>query len=171
MRSALIRAFAIAILPTLALGLALAIAPGRAVLEVRAWLLVVLAIGLLGAIGAIRTAFPGGPSRFDAGPSGRPAVSQPFPTLARLEREVSMAIGSAYDLHFRLRPTLREVAAGLLLARRGIDLDRQPLLAREALGTEAWEIVDPSRPAPDDRRAPGIATPALERVLSSLEAL
>ena len=171
MRRATVRALEVALVPTLALGLALALAPGRAALEVRVWLLIVLAGGLLLVVGAIRETYPPAPSLFDAALARRQPKEHVFPTLAKLAREVSMATGSSFDLHFRLRPTLREVAQGLLLSRRGIDLDGQPDRARDALGDETWELVRASRPTPDERRAPGIAPDALARVIDSLERL
>jgi hypothetical protein len=171
MRRVTVRALEVALVPTLALGLALALAPGQAVLEVRVWLLIVLAGGLLSIVGAIRQGYPPAPSLFDAALTRPQPKQHVFPTLARLEREVSMATGSAYDLHFRLRPTLREVTRGLLLSRRGIDLDRQQERARTALGEETWELVRADRPTPAEHRGPGIAPDALARVLASLEGL
>jgi hypothetical protein len=165
------RALEVLLVPTLALGLALALAPGRATLEVRVWLLVVLAGGLLIVVGAIRESHPPVPSPFDAALARRRPEQHVFPTLAKLAREVSMSTGSAFDFHFRLRPTLREVAQGLLLSRRGIDLDFEPERAREALGEETWELVRAGRPAPDEHRAAGIAPEALARVIASLEGL
>ena len=40
----------------------------------------------------------------------------------KIEREVTLGLTTAFDLHFRLRPTLRRIASELLRARRGIDL-------------------------------------------------
>ena len=45
---------------------------------------------------------------------------------------MTLGTASAYDLHYRLRPTLREIAAGLLADRRGIGLDGEPERARAA---------------------------------------
>ncbi len=170
MRRALVPALEIALIPTIGLGLALAFFPAEATLEVHVWLLVVLAGGLLALVGAIGSR-PVPPSHFDAALRRRRPPAPVFPALARLGREISMATGTAYDLHFRLRPTLREVAAGLLLFRRGIDLDGQQERAREVLGDETWELVRADRPAPADRRGPGIAPDVLERVVAGLERL
>ncbi len=171
MRRVLVRTLEVSLVPTIGLGLALAFVPGEAALEVHVWLLVVLAGGLLVLVGSIRSARPAPPSLFDAALERRPAAPAAFPALARLGREISMATGSAYDLHFRLRPTLREVTAGLLLVRRGIDLDAQRERAREVLGEETWELVRADRPTPADRRGPGIAPDALARVVAGLERL
>ena len=82
-----------------------------------------------------------------------------------------MGLASAFDLHHRLRPTLRETAAGLLAARRGIDLDAHPEAARAALGEDAWEIVRADRPAPTDRTARGADLASVDRAIAALEAL
>jgi hypothetical protein len=74
--------------------------------------------------------------------------------LERLERIVSFQ-QDAGDLHYRLRPVLRDIAI-YRLATRGIDLDRDATKARGALGDVLFDIVRADRPAPRDRRAPGI---------------
>ena len=91
--------------------------------------------------------------------------------LARIEREVTLGVANTYDFHFRLRPTLRETAAGLLAVRRGIGLDREPDRARAALGDETWQLVRPDRDPPDDRLGGGLQPTAVRRVVESLEAL
>lgn len=160
----------IALLPTLALGVVVLVVPSRAALAVHVWLLTLLALFGLAVLGRLATAFPARPAVFDvARPSATDAPR--FTSLERLEREVALASASAHDLHFRLRPTLREAAAELLAARRGIMLDRQPERARRALGDETWELVRSDRPAPADPHAPGLDRAALERVTTALEAV
>ena len=80
-----------------------------------------------------------------------------------------MAGSAAFDLHFRLRPTVTALAAELLSSRRGIDLDAEPERARLVLGQDAWELVRPDRPAPPERHAPGIGEAELGAVVSALE--
>jgi hypothetical protein len=156
-------------LPTIGLGLALALAPDRAELEVHVWLLVVLGLALLAFTAAVRSAYPSKPSPFAASlRQPRVAVERPG-ALVRLEREVSMAGSAAFDVHYRLRPKLIELAAGLLSSRRGIDLEREPQRAQLALGDEAWELVRPDRPQPAQRLGAGIDPAHLERVVSALE--
>jgi hypothetical protein len=77
---------------------------------------------------------------------------------------------SAFDVHYRLRPSLRVVASGLLL-RRGVDLERSPERARELVGADVWELIRPDRPAPDDRAAPGLPLATVERAVGDLERL
>jgi hypothetical protein len=90
--------------------------------------------------------------------------------LEELEHAVDFALGTAFDVHYRLRPQLRGIAAHRL-AMDGISLDGQPAMAREALGDETWELVRPNRPEPDDRNARGLDLAHLRRVVERLDAL
>jgi hypothetical protein len=156
--------------PTIVLALVATFAPGQAALAVRIWLLVLVSLGALTGLGALRRAVPTGPGPFSRSEPEH-AVPAGFPSLARVEREITLAAASAHDVHFRLRPTLRTTAAALLSSRRGVQLDRQPERAREILGPETWELVRPDRPTPDDPRGPGLDRATLEHVVASLEAL
>ena len=80
-----------------------------------------------------------------------------------------MAGSAAFDVHYRLRPTVTELAAELLSARRGIDLEREPERARAVLGDDAWELVRPDRPQPAERHGAGIDEATLDRVVTALE--
>jgi hypothetical protein len=91
--------------------------------------------------------------------------------LAKLEREVSLAAGTSFDLHFRLRPVLREVAAHRLATRRGLALDAGSPEVRGLLGDELWEVVRPEREPPDDRFGPGLPLAGLRRALDRLETI
>src|SRR4051794_27248444 len=169
MRRRIWRVVELLLVPTIGLAIALAVAPSRATLEVHVWLLVVLGLALLALIALVRNAYPHTPSPFEAhlrhphAPAERPAG------LQRLEREVSMAGGSAFDLHVRLRPSLADLAGELLASRRGIDLSRDAGRARAVLGNEAWELVRPDRGPPSERHAPGIDALELDRVVTALE--
>jgi hypothetical protein len=89
--------------------------------------------------------------------------------LAKLEREVVLASTSAFDLHIRLRPILRDVAAHRLATRRGLELDSGSGPVRAALGSELWDIVRPDRSPPDDRLGPGLSLRRLRSALDVLE--
>jgi hypothetical protein len=91
----------------------------------------------------------------------RPAPPAPVPQLAKVEREVTLAIGNAYDLHARLLPHLREIAAARL-ERTG----RTP--GPETLG-QWWDLLRPDRPEPPNRFAPGIRESDLRALVADLE--
>ena len=144
--------------------------PERAGVVAHGLLVVLLALALAVALERLRRALPQQRSGFEAafvraGPgSARPA------TLARMEREVTLATGTAFDVHYRLRPVLRTIAAGLV-ARRGVELDRMPERAEALVGPATWELVRPDRPAPVDRTAPGLRVEDVERAVADLEHL
>jgi hypothetical protein len=126
---------------------------------------------LLWLVAATRAAGgPGGPSLYDRAlrrgerPRARPSE------LEALERAVGLSSSSSFDLHFRLRPALREVAAHRLSSRRGLDLDSGSADVRAAVGDELWELVRPERPAPADRGfGPGVSPARLRGLLERLE--
>lgn len=89
--------------------------------------------------------------------------------LEKLERAVALAAVSSFDVHLRLRPVLREIAAHRLAEQRGSDLDRGSPEVREALGDELWDLVRPDREPPDDRFGPGLPLARLSRALERLE--
>jgi hypothetical protein len=171
-RHVALRAAEILVIPTAVLIVVLMLAPGRAELAVHVYVLVLLAAALASIVGAITAAqAEAGQSVFDAALQHRPKTNERLQELVRLEREAALAQSSAFDLHYRLRPVLREVASGLLAARRGIDLDRRPERARDVLGEETFELVRPDRDPPWDRLAPGIELDELDRVVTRLEAI
>jgi hypothetical protein len=171
-KRAALRAGEALVLPTIGLVAALVVAPGRAELWGHLYLVCLLGIALVTTVGLLRADEPEpAPSAFDAALRRREREAVRLPELARLEREVTLAAASAFDLHYRLRPILREVAGGLLFARRGIDLDQQPDRARAVLGDEAWRLVEPGRPPPGDRHGPGVPPEELARVIERLEAI
>jgi hypothetical protein len=88
-----------------------------------------------------------------------------------LVHDVKQSAASAFHLHVRLRPILREVAAHRLWMRFGVDLDREQERARGLIGAEAWELVRPERPSPSDRLARGPRPSDLRRVVEDLERL
>lgn len=81
---------------------------------------------------------------------------------------VHSAMSTAGGVHHRLRPVLQEIAGERLRSRHGVGLDQR---AAPLIGTHAWALVDPSRPAPRDRLAPGLAATDIELVLDDLENL
>jgi hypothetical protein len=133
--------------------------------------IVLLAVAAVAAgLHALRASLPRRPSAFDAAVAAAPDTGARPASLEAVERLVAGATAHAGDLHFRLRPVLREIATGALRG-RGVDLDRGPEAARALLGEEVWEIVRPDRPRPEEPFAPGLAPDALARVLDVLEEL
>jgi len=152
------------------LGLVIAIAPGHVAIAVDVYVLVVGALALLAVARLTRAAHAAaGPSPFDEALAREPAeVGRPN-ELIRLEREVTLSVARAFDLHYKLRPTLREIADHFLRSRRGIVADESPELARAELGAAAWDLLRPDRPAPADRLGPGIPLDELSGVVETLE--
>lgn len=92
-------------------------------------------------------------------------------SLAIAGDEVALAQADQFNLHFRLRPVLREIASAGLAAEAGIDLDQDPDRARERLAPETWELVRPGRPRPESVDTRGISTASLSAVVSDLETI
>ena len=157
---------------TLVLLLLLAAFPGRAEIELRVYVLLLAAFVLGRVLARLRASLPErGVSPVDAALNRRPRRPERIPELEKIEREVTLGQATAFDLHFRLRPTVRRIASELLRARRGIDLDTSPEAARRALGDETWELVRPDREQPLERFGRGIELASLRKVVASLEAL
>ena len=157
---------------TLGLVAALVILPGRTGLVLNVYLLLLAAGALAQLLARLRGSLP----VLDTSPVDealRPRVRRParLPELERLERDVALGITTAFDLHFRLRPTVRRIATELLRARRGIELDASPDAARRALGEDTWELVRADREPPAERLASGLELASMRRVVDSLEAL
>jgi hypothetical protein len=102
-----------------------------------------------------------------------PAKPEDAPTIAELERFdrlVVLGTGSEFDLHYRLRPLLRQLAADQLNARHGIEPDRDPERARPLLGDELAALLSPDRTL-GRRNAAGIDAAELARHVGRLERL
>ena len=147
----------------------LALVPGERDIAVQAYVLFLGAIMLLWLLGAAGRANPNVQSAFEQASRPREQPSERLPELVRLERETALALANAFDLHARLRPQLREIAAHRLATRRGIDLDRDPGAARAVLPGVLWEVVRPDRDVPRDRFAPGLTHEQLREAVEALE--
>lgn len=131
----------------------------------------VVVLGALAAWALVRltgSATKSTPSRFEAviRPQHRPAAD--LEELGAVERLVGFSVASAFDLHFRLKPLLREIARGRLLLHRSVDLDARPCEARRILGESLWELiqVSPERPG---LGLSGIRLDDLKEAVSQLE--
>ena len=166
------RAFKVGLAFSLAVGFtALAVSGARAILVD----LYLLGVGGVLLLALVRTTREGGPttasSEFDRALG---EMSRRHPSDSgelTLVRDVSQSTRSAFHLHVRLRPILREIAAHRLWMRFGVDLDREPERARELIGLNAWELVRPERPPPGDRLAQGPSSSHLRTVVDELERL
>jgi hypothetical protein len=153
-----------------ALGLLLAwfLAPGRIELELDVFLLVVGGLGLFEIVLATRDVYPlEKRSALAAALEREPGSEARPPEIERIERELTISTANAFDLHVRLRPTLRTIASARL-AERGLRLDED---GEELLGEDLWELLRPDRLPPADRHAPGISPEALREAVDRVEAL
>jgi hypothetical protein len=149
---------------------------GEAGLALDAYVLFLGALALLALTRVTRalTRDEDGPSELESflRPQQKKRVpEEQMPSLARLEREVTLSVARAFDLHQRLRPALREIAEHRLLDRHGVSATEQPERARGLVGETAWEIIRPDRPLPSNRHAAGIHQSELEEIVDTLERL
>jgi hypothetical protein len=157
----------VSILFVIATGLCAYIAfgvPAERTLALRIYLLFLGALLMLVVVSAVNAAAPRvRRSDLTAALDERPAPAGPVSQLVKIEREVTLSIGNAYDLHTRLLPHLREIAFARL-ERRG----QRP--GPDTLG-RWWELLRPDRPEPSDRFGPGIPERELRELVADLEAI
>ena len=156
------------LLATVLAAVALVAAPERRELILDIYVLVVGGIAVIRFVTLTRRRrMPGERSEFDDAllVTHRPPVR--IAERDKLAREVQLGMQTAFDLHYRLRPTLVEIARNRL-AGRGISFENERR-AKAVLGDEAWELLRPDNEPPRDRNAPGIETDELGRVVSVLE--
>jgi hypothetical protein len=154
-------------LGAIALALARLLAPGWFELELDVFILFAGGIAIVDVVLLLRGSYPlEGEPAIVAAMRREPDRPQRPAQLERLERELTMATATAFDLHARLRPQLRDIAT-MRLAARGVRLEE----AEEVLEPELWELVRPDRQEPADRHAEGIAPAELRRAVKALEAL
>lgn len=145
----------------------LPVSPGG-VLDV--YLLFLGGVVLLALVRTMRVLQPGsGHSPFDD--ALRPIEPRPQrpPELVRLEQRLALAVTTAFDVHFRLRPAVRDIAAQRLWARHAVDLDTDLERSEALLGADLWELARPDRPPPPDPFAPGLDPRGIELVVARLE--
>jgi hypothetical protein len=157
----------VSILFVIATGLCAYIAfgvPAERTLALRIYLLFLGALLMLVVVSAVNAAAPRvRRSDLTAALDERPAPAGPVSQLVKIEREVTLSIGNAYDLHTRLLPHLREIAFARL-ERRG----QRP--GPDTLG-RWWELLRPDRPEPSERFASGIPEHDLRELVTDLEAI
>ncbi len=99
-------------------------------------------------------------SELDAALTASKRPRKQLPEIEKLQREVTLATASAYDLHYRLLPHLREIAE-MRLSRSGKSA------TQETLG-RWWALLRPDRPPPDDRFGKGISETDLRALVADL---
>jgi hypothetical protein len=141
-----------------------------------------LAVGvtLLAVVPVCRPRRPGRPefehAGFELAARWPPAPEDDRPvSLREIEFAVRFAtldVGS-YELHYRLRPILRDLAEYRLRRHELVDLDSpgRAAAARALLGEDLWEVVRADRPVPADRRGPGISVADAVAFVERLESL
>jgi hypothetical protein len=147
------------------------ISPGRRSLELDIFVLALGVLGLLVLAAELHRLAPSAEgSLVEEALEPEPVEERPIADLHRLERELSMASAREFDLHYRLRPVLRDVAAARL-EQRGLALDSGRPVVRELLGDELFELTAPDREPPENRLAPGPGIEGLDRTITRLERL
>ena len=156
-----------------AVGLAAAsyFSPGHRQLALDVFVLYLGALGLAAGVHATRAASPDVhvPSLADELDDPLDVLPERPLELERLERDVYLSVSTAFHLHHRLLPLLREIASTRLFMRHGIDLDRRPDAAEALLGEPTWSWLRPDVDAPKDRWAPGPPLAELRAVVDALE--
>jgi hypothetical protein len=157
----------VAVAVALSLALVAALATGApAKLALQAWLLALGALCLLAATLALRA--PARPSALERALRRKPPAPERPLQLERIERELVLGCSSAFDLHYRLRRSLREIAAQRLAEHHGVDLDAA---GPDVLTADTWALLRLDREPPRDRHAIGIPLARLEAVIAEIEAI
>jgi hypothetical protein len=148
-------------LATIAFAIAAFAAPGDRSLELHVYVLVLGGMAMTGVVSAVGGAVPRGrSSELRRALDAKPAPAEPVRDLERMQRVVTLSVANAQDLHLRLLPILRDIAAARL-ERTG----RRP--SEETLG-RWWELLRPDRPAPVDRFERGLPESELRALVADL---
>jgi hypothetical protein len=163
------RAVKVALALSAALGILAFTSTGMRDVLLDVYLLAMGGVLLLALVRTTRVKAPAaGPSQLDRARERMETLPADSAELT-LVRELELSRMSAFHLHVRLRPVLREIAAHRLRRRYGVELADEPGRARELIGSAAWEIVRPERPPPRDRLATGPSFAQLREVVDELE--
>jgi hypothetical protein len=161
----------------LSIMLALALAAGwpERAIAVRMWLVGVgaVALNVLVLLVGRRPVEPR-VDAFDRAARHRAADEEPLPaSFTDTARLLELVAGSGGDVHFRVRPVLREITAHRLLVHQGLVLDdpADAAPAAECCGPVLWDVVRPDRPEPRDRRLHELDPTAAVEVVDRIAAL
>ena len=163
------RAVKVGLVVSVAAGIAALTSSGEGAILLDVYLLALGGVLLLALVRATRaTARTGTGSELDRALAAMRA-GPPDSGELTLVRDLELSSINAFHLHLRLRPVLREIAAHRLRTHYGVDLDAEPVRARELVGSSAWELVRPDRHPPPDRLASGPTASELGEVVAELE--
>lgn len=171
MRGMLLRVGATVASATLILAVLVVAIPSRRGLFAAIYVLFLGAIAAGTLVGSFRTLDPEPWARspFERNPE-KPEQPPPIVELDRIDRLVVLGAANEFDLHYRLRPLLRQLAGDRLYGHYGVELDRDRERARQLLGDELWQVVSPEREV-GRRTGPGLPPAELAAHVERLEAL
>jgi hypothetical protein len=165
----LIPAAGVLAVATIGLVVALFQRPGDHALALDVYALVLGAAALAALVRLAGRSAPAlGVSQLELAMHERPPPPERLGELERVERTVTMARQTVFDVHYRLRPMLRDIAR-YRLALRGVDLDASGGTAEALLGPDAWSLVRPDLPRPSHHFGRGIELEQLARAVDALE--
>jgi len=157
---------------TAALGALLAVRSLATSRAIAIWIVLVAGLALLVLIRHARGRDrPQHTGRFEDALRAREVADTAPTDLRRVEGLLELGVSFAGDAHYRLLPLLRAVAAARLSSRHGVEIDRRPEAARAVLGEDAWELLRPDRPAPEDRFARGIPRDRVAALVERVDSL
>jgi len=157
---------------TVGLAVALGVRPVSMSTILAAYVLALAAIALAALTRSARSASEWqGTSAFEQALRGSADTPVRPPELVRTEREITLGAANAGHLHARLLPILREAASARLAAHHNVELGRRPDAAHALLGDEAWRLLRPDLPPPEDPNAPGLPLRRIRALVDTLERL
>ena len=168
---------ALAILATLALGVAVYLFDGQRSLAVNTWLLAIGGLVLWTCWRALAQSLPASrSSAFDSVRRHSPDPQTRLSEVIAIEGVILDAEWSWSSVEHRLRPLLRQLAANRLLERRQVDMELEPSVAHRILGDEVWALVGPGAYGPETdeptgRLRRGISRAAISHAVTVLEEL
>lgn len=167
----LARAVQAAVVVSVVAGAALALTPSHAGVVTRLWLLALALIASVAAAGLVATAPQDSPRAPVLWRRRRAPIIEVPADLDSLQLAVELAMTSEFDRHYRLRPVMVDIAAGLLARRHGVDLFHDQERTSALLGPQLWELVRPDRPEPPGRGRRELDRTELARMVDALEGL
>lgn len=164
MRRHLVDVVVLLVLGTAVAAFLLGVIPGSRGYVLTGYVVFLGALMMLVLVMSVRDAVPRrGASAFDLALATPARPARPPAELERIVREVTMASTSAYDLHYRLLPSLREIARARL--------EQSGRTPGPATLDRWWELLRPDRPPPDERFGGGISPADLRALVADLEKL